>query len=82
MSEREDRTAPGVLSELDESGVLRLTLDRPEQRNALTGELAKELRARIAEAEPRGARVVVVTGSGSAFCAGADLGALTAGARN
>ena len=81
MSERGNGAAPGVLSELDESGVLRLTLDRPEQRNALTGELARELRTRIAEAEPRGARVVVVTGTGSAFCAGADLGALTAGAR-
>jgi enoyl-CoA hydratase len=82
MSEQEHGSTPGVLSELDESGILLLTLNRPEQRNALTGELAKELRARIAEAQPRGARVVVVTGSGSAFCAGADLGALTAGARS
>ncbi len=82
MSEQEQGAAPGVLSELDGSGILRLTLNRPEQRNALTGELATELRARIAEAGPKGARAVVVTGSGSAFCAGADLGGLTAGARN
>ncbi len=82
MTEQEQGAAPGVLSELDDAGVLRLTLNRPEQRNALTGELAEELRARIAEAQPSAARVVVVTGTGSAFCAGADLGALTAGARS
>lgn len=71
----------GVTSELSSSGVLVITLRRPEQRNALTAELAAELRAMVAEAatEPL-VRVVVVTGAGSAFCAGADLGTLTAGA--
>ncbi|MGH9026181.1 MAG: enoyl-CoA hydratase/isomerase family protein [Acidimicrobiia bacterium] len=48
------------------------TIDRPERRNALDGEHCDELRARF-EAE-REVRAVVLTGSGSAFCAGADLG--------
>lgn len=80
MSEVDPGAAPGVLSELVGRGILKLTLNRPQQRNALTGDLARELRDRIGEAGALGARVVVVSGKGSAFCAGADLGALTAGA--
>lgn len=71
----------GVVREALAGGVLRLTLNRPELRNALTGELAAELRAAVGEARDRGAvRALVITGAGSAFCAGADLGALTAAA--
>ena len=71
----------GVSSQLLSSGVVLITLQRPEQRNALTADLAAELRSAVAEAASQAlARVVVVTGAGSAFCAGADLGALTAGA--
>lgn len=71
----------GVQVERPLSGVLLLTLDRPDQRNALTSDLATELREQLrrARSDPT-VRVVVVTGKGSAFCAGADLGALTAGA--
>ncbi len=46
-------------------------IERPERRNALNAELCDELRARIEAAA--GARAVVVTGEGVAFCAGADL---------
>jgi enoyl-CoA hydratase len=57
-------------------GVLRLTLHRPEVLNALSDTLADELAARL---EAAGAddevRVVVLTGTGDAFCAGADIGA-------
>lgn len=61
--------------------MVRLTLNRPQQRNALTGELAGELsRAVIEESSEDSTRVLVVSGAGSAFCAGADLGALTRGA--
>jgi enoyl-CoA hydratase/carnithine racemase len=71
-------TGPGVIAELLEPGILRLTLNRPEQRNALTRELAEELRGQLARAGSDPAvRVVVVAGNGSAFCAGADLGSLT-----
>jgi enoyl-CoA hydratase len=58
-----------------EDGALWLTLNRPEQFNALTGEmvlgLIDELRAATARDD---VRVVVLTGTGGAFSAGADLG--------
>jgi enoyl-CoA hydratase/carnithine racemase len=56
-------------------GIARLTIDRPEKRNALSWSVLRELRRRVAEvkADPQ-ARVVVLTGAGDrAFCAGADL---------
>ncbi len=51
-----------------------VTLNQPEKRNALSDEIVTGLLAhlRSAIAEPR-VRVIVITGSGSAFCAGADL---------
>lgn len=50
-----------------------VTIDRPERRNALDIEHCRALHEAISEAA-RGFRVVVLTGAGSAFCAGADLG--------
>jgi enoyl-CoA hydratase len=47
------------------------TIDRPDRRNALNGELCSALRDHLV-AEPE-LRAMVITGSGSAFCAGADL---------
>lgn len=48
-----------------------ITIDRQERRNALNGELCAEL-ARALD-HSRAMRAVVITGAGSAFCAGADL---------
>lgn len=57
-----------------EAGVQVLTLNRPERRNALSGELVVALLAAIREAEADPAvRVVVLTGAGGTFCAGGDL---------
>jgi 2-(1,2-epoxy-1,2-dihydrophenyl)acetyl-CoA isomerase len=50
-----------------------LTLNRPERLNALTVQVANDLKAAIGEAIDRGARVIVLTGAGRAFCAGGDL---------
>ena len=50
-----------------------LTLNRPERLNALTVQTAKDFNAAVQEALGRGARVIVLTGSGRAFCAGGDL---------
>jgi enoyl-CoA hydratase len=57
-----------------------LTLHRPAQRNALTPGLIAALREALARAEvDPAARVLCLTGTGEqAFCAGADLGSLTA----
>ncbi|HEV7525758.1 MAG TPA: enoyl-CoA hydratase-related protein [Acidimicrobiia bacterium] len=47
------------------------TIDRQERRNALNGELCDELRARLESSSSL--RAIVLTGAGTAFCAGADL---------
>ncbi|MCP5395289.1 MAG: crotonase/enoyl-CoA hydratase family protein [Sphingomonadaceae bacterium] len=57
-----------------EDGLLRLTLDRPEQMNAFTVEMADELEHAYRRASSDDAvQAVVVTGEGRAFCAGMDL---------
>lgn len=57
-----------------ERGILTLTLDRPEQLNAFSLTMARELeQAFIAVREDDDVRAVVVTGRGRAFCAGMDL---------
>lgn len=63
-------------------GVATLTINRPERRNALSWDVIRQLRARVAAARDDGnVRVLVVTGAGDrAFCAGADLGGMAAGA--
>jgi len=55
--------------------VARLTLDRPEARNAIPAAGWRELERLIATVE---GRLLVVSGAGGAFCAGADLGDLQA----
>ncbi|MCW2809069.1 MAG: enoyl-CoA hydratase [Marmoricola sp.] len=58
-----------------EDGALWLTLNRPDQFNALTGEMVVEAIGQLRGATSRDdVRVVVLTGTGGAFCAGADLG--------
>jgi enoyl-CoA hydratase/carnithine racemase len=55
-------------------GILTLTLDRPDQLNAFTVEMADELVAAFERASvDDDVRAVVVTGAGRAFCAGMDL---------
>jgi len=59
-----------------EGGILTLTLDRPDQLNAFTVEMADELVDAYDRASADDAvRAVVVTGRGRAFCAGMDLSA-------
>lgn len=50
-----------------------ITLNRPESLNALTSEVGHEFQAAVREAREGGARAVVITGAGRAFCAGGDL---------
>lgn len=59
-------------------GVARLTINRPERRNAISWETIVSLRDKLAAAKADAeARVVVLTGAGDrAFCAGADLGTM------
>jgi enoyl-CoA hydratase/carnithine racemase len=63
-----------VLLEENDRGVLRLILNRPDARNALSVALMSALLEALARAATdRQARVVVIAGAGPAFCAGHDL---------
>lgn len=62
-------------------GVADLRLNRPDRRNALTIELLRELRGDLAViGDDPDVRAVVLSGEGEAFCAGADLAEIPAGA--
>jgi enoyl-CoA hydratase len=58
----------------DGSDVVVIELQREDRRNALDLALCHAIRERADAAVADGARVIVVTGQGSAFCSGADLG--------
>jgi methylglutaconyl-CoA hydratase len=63
----------------DARGVVTLTLDRPEARNALSAALVTQLTAALeALADDGAARAIILTGAGDAFCAGADIGEMRA----
>jgi methylglutaconyl-CoA hydratase len=60
-----------------QEGIARVTLNRPEKRNALNDEVVSSLRKALAAAARDGTvRVVVISGAGKDFCSGADLAAL------
>lgn len=62
-----------IIEEL-EDGILTITLNRPERLNAWTATMARELRSAFDRADADDeVRAVIITGSGRAFCAGADL---------
>lgn len=73
--------APVLLIENLPGHVTRITLNRPQARNAINGELATALEAALQATEADDeVRAVVLTGSGhEAFCAGADLKEVAAG---
>ncbi len=59
--------------------VATITLNRPDKLNAWTGTMEQEVRASIYEAEKdENVRVIVLTGAGRGFCAGADMSLLGA----
>ncbi|MAC81319.1 MAG: 2-(1,2-epoxy-1,2-dihydrophenyl)acetyl-CoA isomerase [Rhodobacteraceae bacterium] len=51
-----------------------ITMNRPDKYNALNGQMRAELTHAVRAAPGDGARVVVLTGAGKAFCSGQDLG--------
>ncbi len=55
------------------NGVQTITLNRPEKRNALYPLLIEELTLALREAESCDCGIVILTGAGSAFCAGLDM---------
>ena len=71
---------PIVLENLSAHGVLRLTLNNPAKRNALSEAMLTQLHLAITAAavDPL-VRVVILAASGPVFCAGHDLKELTHG---
>jgi len=67
-------TETGVLLREDAGGVATLTLNRPDQYNALSAALLAALQSALQDiADDPSVRVVVIAGAGKAFCAGHDL---------
>jgi 2-(1,2-epoxy-1,2-dihydrophenyl)acetyl-CoA isomerase len=65
---------PGLLTETGDDGILRLTLDRPEKRNALDDALMLGLIDAIDAANrDEAVRAILLTGNGEHFCSGADI---------
>jgi methylglutaconyl-CoA hydratase len=60
------------------AGVSTITLNRPEKRNAINFQLVSEILAALDEIEQSATQVVILTGAGTAFCAGLDLEELKA----
>ncbi len=57
-----------------ENSIGILTLNRPEKRNALHPDLVKQMKEKLKEIEKdEEIKVLIITGEGKAFCAGADL---------
>jgi len=68
-----DTGTEDLLADLD-AGILTITLNRPQARNAMSGEMNEALGKQLAAAEldPE-VKVVVLTGAGQGFCAGGDV---------
>jgi len=58
--------------------IARITLNRPDKRNAISTQMMCDLQTALDTVEKRHSRVVVLTGAGKAFCAGMDLEMLSA----
>lgn len=68
-----DAGTTDLLAALDD-GVLTLTLNRPEARNAMSGAMTAALADQLAKAEfDREVKCIVLTGAGKGFCAGGDV---------
>lgn len=71
-------TVPNTL-QLNFSGeIAKITLNRPEKRNAISAEMIAELLSALDAVEASASLVLILTGAGKAFCSGMDLDALRA----
>ena len=73
-----DTGTPDLLATLD-AGVLTLTLNRPDARNAMSRSMNQALQEQLAQAEfDHAVRCIVLTGAGNGFCAGGDVKGMAA----
>jgi 2-(1,2-epoxy-1,2-dihydrophenyl)acetyl-CoA isomerase len=79
MADEIDTGTNDLLASLDE-GVLTLTMNRPEARNAMSGAMTVALAEQLTSAELNSeVKCVVLTGAGKGFCAGGDVKAMAGG---
>src|SRR5260370_28090791 len=79
MTMSEAAMADAVVTDVTD-GTAVITINRPEARNAINGEVARGIAAAIDELEARSdVRVLVLTGAGGTFCSGMDLKGFLAG---
>jgi 2-(1,2-epoxy-1,2-dihydrophenyl)acetyl-CoA isomerase len=78
MSNKVETGTQDLLADLTD-GVLTLTMNRPEARNAMSGEMTAALAKQLEDAELNSAvKVIVLTGAGKGFCAGGDVKGMAA----
>ena len=78
MADNIDTGTADLLATLD-AGVLTLTLNRPEARNAMSREMNLALQQQLAAAEfDTAVKCIVLTGAGKGFCAGGDVKGMAA----
>ncbi|MEM7018489.1 MAG: enoyl-CoA hydratase-related protein, partial [Pseudomonadota bacterium] len=71
-----------ILYEVSE-GIATITMNRPDRLNAWTGTMDQNIRHALREAtDDSDVKVIILTGAGRGFCAGADLGGLEATAKS
>jgi enoyl-CoA hydratase/carnithine racemase len=71
------------VTEVDGGPIVTITMNRPDRKNAITGEMANELLYALENADLEvKARAIVLTGAGGNFCAGGDFGSLGTGTAN
>jgi enoyl-CoA hydratase/carnithine racemase len=76
MADTVTKAYEDILYSVDD-GVATVTLNRPDKLNAWRGEMDRDVRAAMrAAANDEAVRVIILTGAGRGFCAGADMGML------
>ena len=74
MARSIDTGSEHLTTEVDDNGVAVITMNRPERRNALTGDMLDGIASSLVDLEmANDVRCVVLTGAGGAFCAGGDV---------
>jgi len=63
---------PVILESL-ENGIYTITLNRPDKKNSMNSDLLVSLHKSLKNADSSGAEIIIIRGSGKAFCAGGDL---------
>src|SRR5215208_1578398 len=73
LRKEDPMAASGKLLVTLEDGIKRITINRPERRNSVDTETVGLLHEEIQRSAEDESRVIILTGAGDSFCAGADL---------